>query len=129
MKPNIMSSTKIFLIALATVTCGLADFSLQAATGAKKETAAAKPETQPAQKQFNTPKEAADSLVAAAGSFDVAQLKEILGPDATDIVSSEDPVADKNKASAFAAKAKEKVNVGMDPKNANRAIVTVGNDD
>ena len=129
MKPNIMISTKIFLIALATVTCGLVDFSLQAATGAKKETAAAKPATQSAQKQFNTPKEAADSLVAAAGSFDVAQLKEILGPDATDIVSSEDPVADKNKASAFAAKAKEKVNVGMDPKNANRAIVTVGNDD
>src|SRR5262249_31107421 len=122
MKPNIMSSTKIFLIVLATV-C-IVGLTVNAASQPKKEAAAASQ-----QKQFNTPKEAADSLVAAAGSFDVAQLKEILGPDATDIVSSEDPVADKNKASAFAAKAKEKVNVGMDPKNANRAIVTVGNDD
>ena len=81
------------------------------------------------QKQFNTPKEAADSLVQAAESFDVSALKEILGPDSTDVVSSEDPVADKNRAAAFAAKAKEKENIGTDPKNPNRAIVTVGNDD
>jgi hypothetical protein len=81
------------------------------------------------EKQFNTPKEAADNLVQAAEAFDVAALKEILGPDSTDIVTSEDPVADKNRAVAFAAKAKEKNNIGMDSKNPNRAILTVGNDD
>ncbi len=81
------------------------------------------------QKQFNTPKEAADSLIQAAGSFDTAALTEILGPDSKDVIGSEDPVADKNRAVAFAAKAKEKSNIGTDPKNPNRAIMTVGNDD
>src|SRR6185503_3900672 len=64
---------------------------------------------QPKQKEFNTPKEAADNLVQAAAAFDVAALKEILGPDSSDIVNSEDPVADKNRAVAFATKAKEKM--------------------
>jgi len=81
------------------------------------------------QKQFDTPKEAADNLVQAAESFDVAVLTEILGPDSTDVISSQDPVADKKQAMAFAAKAKEKSNIGTDPKNPNRAILTVGSDD
>ena len=34
-----------------------------------------------AQKTFATPKEAADTLVQAAASFDVPALKEILGPE------------------------------------------------
>jgi len=67
--------------------------------------------------------------VQAADSFDVNALKEILGPDSTDVVSSEDPVQDKNKATAFAAKAKQKMSIGTDPKNSNRAILTIGNDD
>jgi Protein of unknown function (DUF2950) len=125
-KLNLVTSTKVFLVAFAIIAALVVDPALKAATESKKETAAAAPSTQ---KQFNTPKEAADSLVQATSSFDVAALKEILGPDAADIVSSEDPVADKNKAAAFAAKAKEKINVGTDPKNRNQAILTVGNDD
>jgi len=123
-KLSIMSSTKFLVLAFAIVVA--ADAVVQAATESKRTATAAAPTSQ---KQFNTPKEAADALIAAASSFDTAQLKEILGPDATDLVSSEDPVADKNKATAFANRAKEKTNVGMDPKNANQAIVTVGNDD
>jgi len=98
---------------------------LQAAPKPKKDSDAA---SELKQKQFNTPKEAADSLVQAAESFDIAALKQILGPDSTDIVASEDPVGDKNRATAFAAKAKEKSSIGMDSKNSNRAILTVGND-
>jgi len=81
------------------------------------------------QKQFDTPKEAAENLVQAAESFDVAALTEILGPDSADVVSSQDPVADKKQAMAFAAKAKEKSNIETDPKNPNRAILTIGDDD
>ena len=65
---------------------------LQAATETKKEPAA----SQPKGKEFSTPKEAADALIQAAESFDVAALKEILGPGSDDIISSEDAVADKN---------------------------------
>ena len=125
-KSDIMNSTKFFLTISAITVSSFLGTTVQAAPEAKQDSSAA---TQTQQKQFNTPKEAADSLVQAAESFDVNALKEILGPDSTDIVSSEDTVADKNRAIAFAAKAKEKNNVGMDSKNPNRAILTVGNDD
>ena len=122
-KSNILTSLKTTVIASAVVVAGCA--TLQAAPKPKKDSDAA---SELKQKQFNTPKEAADSLVQAAESFDIAALKQILGPDSTDIVASEDPVGDKNRATAFAAKAKEKSSIGMDSKNSNRAILTVGND-
>ena len=49
----------------------------------KKDTAA----SQSKGKEFNTPKEAADSLIQAAESFDTAALKEILGTGSDDIIS------------------------------------------
>ena len=126
MKPILtkMNSIKISLLTCVGLT-GLTLFSLQAAE--PKQSAA--PAAQSQQKQFNTPKEAADSLVQATASFDIAALKEILGPDCEDVIASEDPVMDKSRATAFAEKAKEKTAVGADPKNSNEAIITVGNDD
>ena len=91
----------------------------------EKETAAV---AQPKQKEFDTPQQAAESLVEAAAAFEVAALKEILGPDGEDIVASEDPVMDKQRALAFVAKAKEKQAVEIDPKNPDKAIVLVGED-
>jgi hypothetical protein len=126
-KSNIMMPLKISLLACAIVLFGLARFALQAAPEKTKQDPAAT--SQSKQKQFNTPKEATDSLIQAAESFDVAALTEILGPDSKDLLTSEDPVADKNRAITFVARAKEKNNTGMDPKNPNRAIITVGNDD
>lgn len=88
------------------------------------------PDTAPTtQKAFATPKQAAEALVQAAEGFDVAALKEILGPHGEDLVSSEDPVQDKNKAAAFAAKAREKNEITVDPKDSKRATLSVGNDD
>jgi len=122
-----MKPLRISLVACAIALLGSAGFALQAAPQETKQDATAA--SQSKQKQFNTPKEAADSLVQAAESFDVAVLTEILGPDSKDILSSEDPVGDKNRAVAFAAKAKEKSTLGTDSKNPNRAILTVGKDD
>lgn len=81
------------------------------------------------QKGFDTPKLAADALVQSAESFDVAALKEILGPGSEDIISSEDAVQDKNRAVAFAALAREKTSIEVDSKNPNSATFVVGNDD
>ena len=81
------------------------------------------------QKQFDTPKQAADILMQVAATFDMAAAREILGPDSSDIISSEDPVTDKNEAQTFAAKAKEKLEVNLDRKSPNRATISVGNDD
>jgi len=85
--------------------------------------------SQPSQKMFATPREAADALIQAAGNFDLPALKEILGADGEDLVSSEDPVQDKNRAAAFAAKAREKTEVSADPQDSKRPIVSVGDDD
>src|SRR6058998_340689 len=126
-KANIMTSPKFFVIACAIVNCFLLVLATHAAPEQKQESTAAA--SQPAQKQFDTPKQAADALVQVASNFDVAAAKGILGPEGEDIVSSEDPVMDKNRAQAFAAKAKEKTSVEVDKKNPSHAILLVGNDD
>src|SRR6478752_9260030 len=123
-KSNITSSSKI-LESTFLMSCIVA-FALHSALAAKTDAAAA---PQVKQKEFDTPQQAADSLVQAAESFDVPVLKEILGPGSIDLVSSEDPVEDKNRAASFAAKAKEKNSVVTDAKNPNHAVLTIGNDD
>jgi hypothetical protein len=79
-----------------------------------------------AHEKFDTPQQAADALVAAAGKFDVAELDKIFGPDAEGIVSSGDPAQDKERAKEFAAQAHEKMNVSVDKKGADRAFILVG---
>src|SRR5438045_2080801 len=80
-------------------------------------------------KAFDTAEQAGDALIQAAETFDVAALKEILGPGSDDLVASEDPVQDKNRAAEFVAKAKEKHSIEADAKNPNSASLLVGNDD
>ena len=123
-KQVIMTSSKIFLIVSLLVIYGC--LAAQAASEPKQ---AATATSQAKPKEFNTPKAAADSLLQATEAFDIAALTEILGPESKDVLTSEDPVSDKNRAMAFVAKAKEKNTLGIDPKNPNRAILTVGNDD
>src|SRR6058998_388352 len=123
---RIMTSSKFTLIASAIASFWLLGFGLHAAPPSKSDAASA---PQPAQKQFDTPQQAADALIQVAANFDVAAAKEILGPDSEDIVASEDPVQDKNRAAELAAKAKEKMSVQTDKKNPNQAIILVGNDD
>ncbi len=129
-KANIMTSSKFFVLAARSVNCFVVSASVAAP---EKKQAAAKQEAQgtpqPGQKQFDTPKQAADALIQVAANFDVAAAKEILGPDSEDIISSEDPVQDKNRATEFANKAKEKNSIEIDKKDPNHAILLVGNDD
>src|SRR5437867_5050011 len=124
-KLDIMTSPKISLVASAIVISCLLSLAVQAARPTKTDAAAA---SQPKQKEFDSAKQAADALIQVAANFDVATAKEILGPDGEDIISSEDPVQDKNRALAFAAKAKEKNSIEIDKKDPKRAILLVGND-
>ena len=125
-KMQLTTCSKLILLATAAFLFCCVENGLDAATQSKPG-AAGTPTAN--QKQFNTPKEAADSLVNAAETFDVAALTEILGPESKDVLTSADSVEDKNRAMAFAAKAKQKSSIGTDAKNPNRAILTVGNDD
>jgi Protein of unknown function (DUF2950) len=125
-KLDIMTSLKISLIASAIAISCLSGPDLHAAPPAKTDAAAG---SQPKQKGFDNPRQAADALIQVAANFDVAAAKEILGPDSQDLISSEDPVMDKNRAQAFAAKANEKNSIEIDKKDPSRAILLVGNDD
>jgi Protein of unknown function (DUF2950) len=115
-KSAIISSLRISLLASAMFIFCFLGLSLHAAP-------------EPKQKGFDTAQQAAESLIQAAELFDVPALKDILGPDGEDLVTSEDVVLDKNRAVAFAAKAREKNSIEVDPKNSNRATLSVGNDD
>ena len=116
---NRMKWQTVFLIMLLV---GAAALSLAAAQTGQA------PATQPAQtqKSFATPQEAADALVQAAAKYDLPELASILGPGSEDLISSEDAVRDKNNLAQFASEAQQKKDVTVDPKNANRAVVSVG---
>jgi len=78
---------------------------------------------------FDSPQQGADALISAAESYDVSKLLEIFGPDGKDFVASSDPTRDKSFAADFAAKAREKLLVTIDPKSKAQAVLTVGSDD
>jgi hypothetical protein len=80
-------------------------------------------------KTFDTPQQAADALIAAAEKFDERILEEIFGPGGEDIVFSGEYAQDRQRASDFAAEAREKKTVSVDSKSGNRAFLLVGNED
>jgi Protein of unknown function (DUF2950) len=105
-------------------------FVLPSALHAAPQTAPAKAvATQPAQKPFDTPQQAADTMILAVKNDDVAGLLQIFGPAGKDFVDTKDDVQDKKSRAAFAALAQEKMHVDLDPHNPNRAILSVGNED
>ena len=77
---------------------------------------------------FNTPQEAVNALIAAADRFDVRALEQLFGPAGKDIVESGDAVQDRQRASDFAAAAREKTNVSLD-RNKRRAFLLIGKED
>src|SRR6266513_2888475 len=126
-RSSFTSSSKISLLASTIVAFALfLGVSLRAASEEKSDTAAKTDSKK--QTEFSSPKEAADTLIRSAEAFDVAALEEILGPDAADLIKSADPVADKKRATDFAAKSKEKMSLHVDSKNSKRTILSVGND-
>jgi hypothetical protein len=80
-------------------------------------------------KTFDTPQQAADALVDAAEKFDLRAIEEIFGPDGDDVVLSGEYPQDRQLASDFAAQAREKKSVSVDPKSGSRAFLIVGDED
>jgi Protein of unknown function (DUF2950) len=77
---------------------------------------------------FNTPDEAANTLIDAAERFDAVELEKIFGPDGKDLVITAEPPRDKEIAKTFAELGREKKLISFDPKNKNVAFVLVGKD-
>ena len=123
------SSTDIVgrsFLAFLVVAFAIAQATLCPAGPQEKQKAAAATQSQ---KGFATPDEAAKALIQAAGTFNLPALREILGPEGEDLVSSGDPVRDKNYSLAFAERAREKNSVSVDRSDPNHATLSVGNED
>jgi hypothetical protein len=116
MKSSTISTALTLVILLA----GTVYSPAQAQTPAK---------TAATQKKFASPQDAADAVVKATQNNDIPALVEIFGPNSMDLAASADPVRQKNNAAAFFAMAQQKKTVTVDPKNKNRAILSVGNND
>ena len=99
----------------------------QPAASASTATAATPPGAGP--ETFDTPEQAADAFIAAADKFDVAAFKKILGPGQEDLVTSGDLVQDRKRAAEFAAHARDKNSVSIDPKDPDHARLIVGKED
>ena len=80
-------------------------------------------------KTFDTPQHAADALIAAATTFDDAQIEQLFGAEGKNIVLSGEEAQDRQRAADFVAMARAKMTVSLDPKSNTRALVIVGDED
>ena len=83
----------------------------------------------PQQQTFKSPEAAAEALIRAAEQYDIPAFTAILGPPAMDLVASEDPVQDKQRASDFAAEARRRLKVARDPHDSKRAVMLLGEEE
>lgn len=79
-------------------------------------------------RNFNTPQQAVDALIEAAEKFDVDTLLQIFGADGKDVVLTGEFAQDRKHATDFAALARQKKTVSLDPKTGSRAFLLLGND-
>ncbi|HEY6384757.1 MAG TPA: DUF2950 domain-containing protein [Candidatus Acidoferrum sp.] len=129
MKPSKMNAplAKILLFTMFGIAaCCILAITLHAVPQTRAATTVAT--QQPQQKTFDTAQQAAEAMILAVKSDDVAALLEIFGPAGKDFVSTAEDVQDKNSRAAFAALAQEKMKVETDPHHPNRAILAVGNE-
>lgn len=82
-----------------------------------------------AQKSFATANQAVQALLAAAEADDEPTLLLLFGQGGQEIITSGDPIQDKNHRSRFVANAKKSLKLRRDPKNPNRVRILLGKDD
>ncbi|HEY6802715.1 MAG TPA: DUF2950 domain-containing protein [Pyrinomonadaceae bacterium] len=80
-------------------------------------------------KTFASAELAVEALIDAAEKVDETALLEILGPDSYDIIHTGEPAREREVLQQFAAKAREKSNISLQPKNSRRAFLVVGEDE
>lgn len=79
--------------------------------------------------KFDSAEKAGDALIAAAEKFDVTSLIRIVGPQGEDLVLTGEYAQDRERAQEFAAQARKKKQVALDPKTDARAYLLVGEQD
>ena len=82
----------------------------------------------PLERMFPSAQEAAQALVDAAAQNDTAAMLKLFGARGTDIVQSGDAAEDAASRAEFTRRAKEKLEVRIEPSNPGRATVITGAD-
>jgi hypothetical protein len=90
---------------------------------------AAEPGSAGAPETFASAEQAAETMVSAAEKFDVPALLKIVGHAGEDVVLTGEFAQDRERAQEFAAQARMKMRVAVDPKNQSRAYLIVGEED
>ena len=126
------SATRLALLALGAVSVLLAASGATAdppVTAAGKAGVTASAVSPSGAQTFDTPQQAAEAMVAAASKFDVPALIRLVGPDGEDLVLTGEYAQDRERAKEFAAQARTKMRITVDPKAENRAFLLVGETD
>lgn len=127
---SLQNSLVVSVIALGLCLCLSANWAAQHTSSASPVTSTPKSESSAvAQKSFATANEAAHALLAAADTDDVAALLLLFGEGGQEIVTSGDPVQDRNHRSRFVTSAKKSLKLEHDPNNPNRVRILLGKDD
>lgn len=125
---NTNFSGRVFI--LCTIACAfLLSTSFAAQQSNTKAVSPGSAAAPPGARLFDTPQQAADVLVAAAEKFDEGALMQIFGPGGDGVVFSGEFAQDRKHAADFAAEAREKKSISVDPRTGKRAFLLVGNDD
>jgi hypothetical protein len=93
---------------------------------AKKPTSAAAADAMWGPETFASPEQAATAMIDAAETFNVPALLRLVGRDGADIVLTGEFAQDRERAKEFAALARKKMQVSVDPKAQNRAYLLAG---
>jgi len=113
----------------------LAGLGLAASAGAQsssepKSTSAAPAASSASQAQtFDSAEKAAEALVEAAEKFDVPALLRIVGKGGEDVILTGEWASDRASAQEFAAEARKRKQVALDPKKSGRAFLLIGEED
>ncbi|HEU5233530.1 MAG TPA: DUF2950 domain-containing protein [Terriglobales bacterium] len=121
----------LFEVACIVITCASLSLLITSASaqGAASKAIVAASSSGALAEKFDTPQQAVDALITAAEKFDVDTITTIFGADGKDIVLTGETAQDRQHAADFAAEAREKENISVDPRKGNRAFLLVGNED
>src|SRR4051812_798923 len=125
---NMYSPARLCMLGAALCAC-FSGAALLAQDAAPKPAATSTAPLPPGVRLFETPQKAADALIEAAETFDLAAMTHIFGPDGNDIVMCGEVVQDRKHATDFTAEARKKNSISVDPKNGRRAFLLVGEED
>ena len=101
----------------------------QSAAAAKPPSATSAANSAAAPETFESAEKAADALIDAAEKFDVPALIRIVGERGEDVLLTDEYAADREAAQEFAAQARTKQHVAVEPKDSSRAFLLVGEED